>query len=400
MMIASLLDNDLYKFTMMQAVYHKFSHVDVEYKFICRNKGTNVHFTQKHVDEIKEQIRLLCELRFDKSDLEYLRSLRFIKPDFVEFLKLFYFDEKFVFIEFDEHNNNIEMRIKGPWLYTILFEVPILAIVNEVYSASQCDNTNIAIKNIFDKMKFVKNNVDCEQFKFTDFGTRRRFSCNWHRIVIDILLKGLPNSFIGTSNLHYAKEFGILPIGTMAHEWLQAHQALYKIEDSQRIAFQNWANEYRGDLGIALTDVIGVRAFLDDFDLYFAKLFDGVRHDSGNPFAFGELILDHYRKMKINPKTKTIVFSDSLNFESAINIFNEFSEFINVSFGIGTNLTNDMGFSPLQSVIKMVKCNGRDVAKISDEEVKVVCENDEYVRYLKHVYKYMPLVQLPSEVLS
>jgi nicotinate phosphoribosyltransferase len=184
-----------------------------------------------------------------------------------------------------------------------------------------------------------------------------------------------------------AKEFGITPIGTMAHEWLQAHQALgYRISDSQKAAFENWAKEYRGDLGIALSDVIGLDAFLLDFDMYFAKLFDGVRQDSGDPDTFAMKMIQHYEKMRIDPKTKTIVFSDGLDLRKAVELWQRYRDKIRISFGIGTHLTNDFGFKPLQIVLKMVECNDQPVAKLSDSPEKGMCNDKGYVEYITKVF--------------
>ena len=183
-------------------------------------------------------------------------------------------------------------------------------------------------------------------------------------------------------------DHGLTPLGTMAHEYLQACQAVGpRLRDSQVFAFNMWAREYRGDLGIALSDVCGMDAFLRDFDLFFCKLFDGVRHDSGDPFEWGEKLIAHYEKMRIDPRTKTMVFSDSLNIPLAMRLFEYFKGRVRTSFGIGTNLTNDLGYEPLQIVIKMTRCNGQPVAKISDEPSKAMDYDPSYVAYLREVFQ-------------
>ena len=220
----------------------------------------------------------------------------------------------------------------------------------------------------------------------TDFGTRRRFYSMWQREVIEILMKECPDNFVGTSNVKFAREFGTTAIGTMAHEWLQGFQALAPLHTFQKSALDVWAREYRGDLGIALTDIIGIDSFLKDFDKYFCKLYDGVRHDSGDPFVWCEKVIEHYEKMGIDPKTKLAIFSDGLTLELARKLYDKFHDRINVSFGIGTHLTNNLGTESMNIVIKMTKCNGQPVAKLSDSPGKGMCENETYLAWLKEVF--------------
>jgi nicotinate phosphoribosyltransferase len=190
---------------------------------------------------------------------------------------------------------------------------------------------------------------------------------------------------------------GMTPLGTMAHEYLQACQALGpRLRDSQIYGFETWAREYRGDLGIALSDVYGLDAFLNDFDLYFCKLFDGARHDSGDPFHWGERMIAHYEQRRIDPKTKTLVFSDGLTFPVLIELYKRFHERSKIAFGVGTNLTNDLGYVPLQIVMKMVRCNGQPVAKLSDTPAKNMCDDEAYLGYLCQVFG-IPLPQEAKE---
>lgn len=383
--ITSLLDTDLYKITMMQTVYHQFPNAqEVEFHFKCRTKEVNL---VQHMDKINYMIDQYCSLSFTEEEIAYLGTLRYIKPDFLNFLSLFKPQRKYINV-IKISNTEIDVVIKGPWLYTILFEVPVLAIINQVYF----DNTlskDVYIKGeelLFEKIKTVQN-FNNPDFKFSDFGTRRRYSFEWHERVVQLLKENLPLNFTGTSNVYFAMKYNLTPIGTMAHEYLQACQALGpRLRDSQKFALEKWVQEYRGDLGIALTDVVGIDAFLRDFDLYFCKLFDGVRHDSGDPYEWTDKILFHYEKNKINPKTKNLVYSDGLTFENAIKIFNTFHKRANLFFGIGTNLTNDVGFKPLNIVIKMTECNGSPVAKLSDSPGKTMCKNEAYLTYLKDVF--------------
>jgi nicotinate phosphoribosyltransferase len=259
-------------------------------------------------------------------------------------------------------------------------------------------------RRLRDKIALLKGE-GLSDLKIADYGTRRRFSKQWHEEVLRTLSSelgtvtvparpgaaGHPPQFAGTSNVLFAMKLGLLPLGTMAHEYLQACQALGpRLRDSQVFAFESWAREYRGDLGIALSDVYGMSAFLRDFDMYFCKLFDGARHDSGDPFAWGERVIAHYRKNRVDPRTKTLIFSDQLSVPLAIEIARRFHGRALTAFGIGTNLTNDLGFQPINIVIKMTECNGQPVAKVSDAPGKTVSKDPGYLRYLRQVFGLEP----------
>ena len=391
MIIESLLDTDLYKFTMMQVVLHHFPGAQVEYRFKCRNRKVDL---RPHIADIEAGVRDLCRLRFTAPELEYLRSWRFFKSDFVDLLELFQLDERFIAITPLGDEGDIDITIRGPWLHTILFEVPVLAIVSEVY------NRHVHPEPDFDEgrrrlaAKVARiNEVSDPAFRIADYGTRRRFSYAWQEEVVRTLKRGIGPKFVGTSNVKLAQVHGLTPLGTMAHEYLQACQAVGpRLRDSQVYAFNTWSREYRGDLGIALSDVFGMDAFLRDFDLFFCKLFDGVRHDSGDPFEWGEKLIAHYQRMRIDPRTKTMVFSDSLDVPLAIRLFEHFRGRSQIAFGIGTNLTNDLGYEPLSIVIKMTRANGQPVAKISDEPSKAMDYDPSYVAYIREVF------QIPAPV--
>ncbi|MBB3275533.1 nicotinate phosphoribosyltransferase [Pseudoxanthomonas sp. OG2] len=385
MIITSLLDTDLYKFTMMQAVLHHYPAAQVQYRFKCRTPGVPL---ADHLDEISAEIDALCTLRFRTDELDYLRGLRFIKSDFADFLGLFHLDRKYIRLRVSPTiPGEIELDIVGPWLHTILFEVPLLAIINEVWFR-HAGVADVAEGERRLDAKIARLREGGEDCVIADYGTRRRYSRDWHARVLPILKAGLGAQFVGTSNVYFAREYGMTPLGTMAHEWLQAFQALGpRLRDSQAVAFDIWAKEYRGDLGIALSDVVGLKAFLRDFDLYFCKLFDGMRHDSGEPLQWGEEILAHLERMRIDPRTKTLVFSDGLDVEKVLRLYERFRGRCRLAFGIGTNLTNDLGPTPLQIVIKMIRCNGQPVAKLSDSPGKSMCEDEGYVRYLRQVFE-------------
>jgi len=384
MIIQSLLDTDLYKFTMMQVVLHRFPGAQVEYRFDCRSAGIDL---RPYADAVRDEVEQLCSLRFAPDELSYLRDLRYLSADFVDFLRLFKLQRDYVDIRDD--GEQLEIVIRGPWLHTILFEVPLLSIVNEVYfRASQpAPDYEEGRRRLREKVRLIGSHGDAAGFRFSDFGTRRRFSRDWHAEVVRSLHTSLPGHFAATSNVHVARSQHLMPVGTMAHEFLQACQALGpRLADSQKFAFETWAREYRGDLGIALSDVCGVDAFLRDFDLYFCKLFDGARHDSGDPFEWAEKVISHYRKMRIDPRTKTLVFSDGLTVPLALSIYDAFKDQARPAFGIGTNLTNDLGYEPLNIVIKMTECNGQPVAKLSDSPGKTLCRDEIFLAYLRQTF--------------
>ncbi|MFM9881306.1 MAG: nicotinate phosphoribosyltransferase [Burkholderiaceae bacterium] len=418
MIIASLLDTDLYKFTMMQVVLHQFPGAQVEYRFKCRNQRQTVNAQGETVltpfplgalaSEIRNEIRALCSLQFQDAELAYLRSMRFIKSDFVDFLALFRLNEKYISV-LALPGGELEICIQGPWLHTILFEIPVLAIVNEVFFRQQQKRPDLSEsrQRLVRKIRQLQA-PGLSELKIADYGTRRRFSCAWHEEVLRTLTSQLGkvrpaampaenaaptnSQLAGTSNVLFAMKLGLIPLGTMAHEYLQACQALGpRLRDSQVFGFESWAREYRGDLGIALSDVYGINAFLRDFDMYFCKLFDGARHDSGDPFAWGERILAHYSQNRVDPRTKTLIFSDGLTVPRTIELYQRFKGRCQLAFGIGTNLTNDMGdppdHVPLQIVIKMVRCNGQPVAKLSDTPSKNMCDDEKYVAYLRQVFE-------------
>lgn len=391
--IQSLLDTDLYKFTMLQVVLHKFPQTHSVYHFRCRNLEDTVYPLTDILDDLNQQLDYLCQLKFKEDELLYLRSLRFIKSDFVDYLELFQLKRRFIKASIDEQGR-LDIWIEGPMVQAMMFEIFVLAIVNELYFMRIRSDEVLAegARRLQAKVELLKHyekelKPHEPPFLVSDFGTRRRYSFAWQKHVIEVFNQASPNIFRGTSNVLIAKELGITPIGTMAHEFLQAFQALdVRLRDFQKAALETWVQEYRGDLGIALTDVVGMDAFLRDFDLYFAKLFDGLRHDSGDPYAWGDKAYAHYKKLKIDSKTKMLTFSDGLNLEKAWSLHQYFKDRFQVSFGIGTNLTNDLGQTPLNIVLKLVECNGQSVAKISDSPGKTMTDNDTFLAYLRQVF--------------
>jgi nicotinate phosphoribosyltransferase len=370
----------------MQVVLHHFPGAQVEYQFKCRTEGVDL---APYIDEIGREVADLCQLRLREEELAYLRGLRFMKSDFVDFLALFHFNGKYIRVARGAAPGEIEITIHGPWLHTILYEIPVLAIVSEVYFRRTQPQADLGEgrRRLQAKIGLVRKVEPALEFKISDFGTRRRFSLAWQEEIIATLKREVPQYFAGTSNVWLAMKNGVTPLGTLAHEYMQACQALGpRLRDAQVFAFDKWAQEYRGDLGIALSDTYGMDAFLRDFDMYFCKLFDGARHDSGDPFEWGEKMIAHYRKNRVDPRTKTLIFSDQLSVPLAIEIARRFHGRARSSFGIGTNLTNDVGFEPLNIVIKMTGCNGQPVAKVSDAPGKIVSTDARYLAYLRQVF--------------
>jgi len=386
-LMTSLMDTDLYKITMLQAFYHapEFRTVDVEWKFACRERnGFNL---AELIPDILHQLEHLCSLSFRDDELDYLAKFSFFKPDFIEFLRVFRLDMRFVSIS--PKGEDIDLRFRGPLLHVTLFEIYALAIISELHTLCHCTCIDLdgGRKRLHEKIALLKSQDDLSGFSFADFGTRRRSSKAWQKEVLLTLKNEVPQYFSGTSNLEFAHEMDLIPIGTMAHEWFQSWQAITRLSDAQKAALEGWVREYRVRLGVALTDCYSMDSFMRDFsDPYFGKLYDGLRHDSGSPFDWGIKALKMYEQMGIDPLTKTLVFSDSLTFPRMLEIYRYFKDRTKVSFGIGTDLTNDTGCPALNMVIKQVAADGRPVAKISDEPGKSMCEDPQYLSYLASVY--------------
>jgi nicotinate phosphoribosyltransferase len=380
--LVSVLDNDLYKFTMGYAIQQHFGLKDVTYEFKCRKPIID---WRPYLDEIKEAIMAMSDLHLTDEEGLYLESLNLFDKPYIESLKRDIFNPFAHITVHIDTEKQLRIRIHGPWALTVLYEVPILAIVNQVYADHIKPNAQLADGRL--RADIARRAFD-RHFRFVDFGTRRRRSLEWQEYVIQSY-KPLEN-LLGTSNVYLAKKYKIPAIGTMAHEWIMAGQVFApSLRESQSFMLQTWQDTYRGKLGIALSDTLGSKAFFKDFDGYFARLYDGVRQDSGDPKEFAEAILAHYRRLGINPKHKTIVFSDGLDMEKALWLHNEFQdEFGRVIFGIGTKLTNDFDYpeGPLNIVIKLTEVCGKPVAKISDSPGKGMCQDDNYLAELKRTF--------------
>lgn len=384
--VVSLLDTDLYKFNMNQVMFHKHTNLNGTYIFKCRNQG--VVFTPEMVEEINAQIDHLCTLRFSDEELDYLNSLRFIKSDYVEFLRLWHPIRKYVVCH-GNPDGSLYIQVDGPLFSVMQFEIYLLEIVNEVYFRMKY-NYLALVDSAQEKLvaKIAGFKTGKYNFKFAEFGCRRRLSREWQDYVVRELLK--TGHCVGTSNVYLAMKYGCTPIGTYAHEYVQMYQGVpgVTLAYTNKVAMEEWFDEFQGDNGTALTDTLGTDLFLMDFNKLQATCYTGVRHDSGDPIEWGEKIIAHYEKLGIDPKTKTLLFSDSLNFDKAEQIYNHFKDRINVSFGIGTFLSNDTHVDALNIVIKLQYVNGHPVAKLSDTPGKAMCQEPQYVEYLKNAVNY------------
>ena len=380
--IESLLDTDLYKFNMDQVIFHKHTDLSGEYFFLCRNPG--VVFTREMYAEINAQIDHLCSLRFTRRELDYLRSIRYIKGDYVEFLRLWHPIRDYVETSLSK-DGELSVVVRGPLFSAMQFEIYLLEIVNEVYFRMKYDYE--ALKSAAEARLDAK--IEAFQsgkytFNFAEFGCRRRLSREWEDEVVRRLSQET-NTCVGTSNVYLAMKYGLKPIGTYAHEFVQMYQGIDSIPlaYTNHYALEDWYDEYRGDNGTALSDTLTTDLFLLDFNRAMVNNFNGVRHDSGNPFSWGEKLIAHYQKYGVDPKTKLLLFSDSLDFDRAQALYDHFRDRIKVSFGIGTFCSNDTGVEPLNIVIKLQTVNGRAVAKLSDTPGKSMCRDEEYLEYLR-----------------
>ena len=391
--INSLLETDMYKFSMGQTIFHQFTSYKTTWTFKCRNK--DVHFTDEMVEEIKEQVQAFCQLRFTEEELEYLDNITWIKGTYVDFLRLWQprYEE---FTITTDAPCGLAIDAAGTWLNTSMYEIPVLAIVNEVYFRMAYDY-DVLLKQFKRRLDEKVRLLEEDTYRlsdFSEFGLRRRLSAEAQEMAAKAIAEvELPadSHFIGTSNVYLAKKFNLKPVGTMAHEWIMCtgqgnhkHNPAY----SNWYALDAWVKEYGILNGIALTDTITTDCFLRDFQLTYATLFSGVRHDSGDPYEWGDKMIAHYNSLGINPRTKTLLFSDSLDFERATALYDYFKDKAKVAFGIGTFISNDTDEEALNIVMKTTKCNGMDVAKISDVAGKGMCKNPDYVDYLNRCIDY------------
>ncbi|PJE79209.1 Nicotinate phosphoribosyltransferase 2 [invertebrate metagenome] len=386
--IQSLLDTDLYKYTMQQSMVHRYPGVRGKMAF-CNRASEPLDVTPQ---SLRKEVEKLASLSISDAELEWLASLPYIAGDFIDYLRKFRLNPSCVDIH--SHHGNLEIEVSGKWAEITHFEIFLLAIISELhcrnhYGAEALEKGERCLSKKLECLRIMQKTPDLAGFRFVDFGTRRRYSAKWQAHIVRTFAREVPQLFVGTSNLHLARTLGLPPVGTMAHEWLQSHQVLgHSLLSSQKDALHVWLQEYRGQLGVALTDTISMDAFLRDFDSELAQAYDGLRHDSGDPVEWGEQALSHYRKLGIDARDKTLVFSDRLDLETAQNIYRHFQGQVNISFGIGTYLTNDMQEKAPNIVIKLVEVDGLPVAKLSDSPGKTICRDASFISRLKHTFHY------------
>ncbi|AYL05801.1 TPA: nicotinate phosphoribosyltransferase [Enterobacter kobei] len=381
----TLLDTDAYKLHMQQAVFHHYYDVHVAAEFRCRGDD----LLGIYADSIREQVDAMQHLTLQDDEYQWLSGLPFFKTDYLNWLRDFRYKPEQVTVT--NENGKLDIRLEGPWREVIMWEVPLLAVISELAHRYRSPEMGVAqavasLENKLAAFTTLTEGLDMSRFRLMDFGTRRRFS----REVQQAIVKRLQQEpwFVGTSNYDLARRLNLTPMGTQAHEWFQAHQQISPdLANSQRAALAAWLEEYPNQLGIALTDCITMDAFLRDFGPEFAERYQGLRHDSGDPVEWGEKAIAHYQKLGIDPMSKVLVFSDNLDLAKAVELYRHFNTRVNLSFGIGTRLTCDIPqVKPLNIVIKLVECNGKPVAKLSDSPGKTICHDKAFVRALRKAF--------------
>ncbi|MCT4701133.1 nicotinate phosphoribosyltransferase [Enterobacteriaceae bacterium H20N1] len=392
--LQTLLDTDAYKLHMQQAVFHRYYDVNVAAEFRCRGDD----LLGIYADAIRQQVDNMRHLALSAEEFAWLEELPFFEADYLAWLRTFRYDPTQV--EITNNKGHLDIRLTGPWREVIMWEVPLLAVISEVVHQhrSQAVTPQMALEHLERKLLHFKEltaDIDLSSFRLMDFGTRRRFSREVQEAIVGRLQQEA--WFVGTSNYDLARRLNLTPMGTQAHEWFQAHQQISPVlANSQRAALQAWLDEYPDQLGIALTDCITMDAFLRDFGPEFARQYQGLRHDSGDPVEWGEKAIAHYEQLGIDPMSKVLVFSDNLDLPKAVELYKHFASRINLSFGIGTRLTCDIPqVKPLNIVIKLVECNGKPVAKLSDSPGKTICHDKAFVRALRKAFD-LPLVKKAS----
>ncbi|HDT4050522.1 nicotinate phosphoribosyltransferase [Enterobacter bugandensis] len=381
----TLLDTDAYKLHMQQAVFHHYYDVHVAAEFRCRGDD----LLGIYADSIREQVDAMQHLALTDDEYQWLSGLPFFKADYLNWLRDFRYKPEQVSVT--NENGKLDIRLEGPWREVIMWEVPLLAVISELAHRYRSPETGVeqavaSLENKLEAFSTLTEGLDMSRFRLMDFGTRRRFSREVQQAIVERLQQ--EPWFVGTSNYDLARRLNLTPMGTQAHEWFQAHQQISPdLANSQRAALAAWLEEYPNQLGIALTDCITMDAFLRDFGPEFAERYQGLRHDSGDPVEWGEKAIAHYQKLGIDPMSKVLVFSDNLDLAKAVELYRHFNARINLGFGIGTRLTCDIPqVKPLNIVIKLVECNGKPVAKLSDSPGKTICHDKAFVRALRKAF--------------
>lgn len=355
---------------MQYAVVKLYPDTLAKYEFI--NRGEH-KFPLGFFKALKEKIEQMSMLSLTTEEKDYLKTnCPYLNSAYLDFLQGYRYNPAEV--EVTQNGYDLKVKIFGYWYRTILWEVPLLALISELHyqmTGQEREDDTKVLNRLDSKMESYKK----LGVKIAEFGTRRRYSRQIHQLIAEGLKEFGGESYVGTSNVHFAMKTGVKMIGTHAHEWFMYHGARFGFKVSNGIGLDRWVNAYHGDLGIALTDTYTTDVFFTQFNKKLAKLFDGVRHDSGDPVEFAEKVISHYQKLGINPLHKTIIFSDALNLEKVKRIAESCRNRIGISFGIGTNLTNDVGLKPMNIVIKLTSVAEpdlpwTDVVKLSDDKGK------------------------------
>ena len=394
-----LTETDLYKFSQQQFYFHQRPNEQAKWEFKCRTKGVNL---AKYVKRINEELDWLCSLRFQQFELDYLASFPWFKKDYIEFLEDFQLKRRHIKCYTDKKNTTLFIEAEGSQKNVSPFEIYVLHIVQAIWMADEKIDWEKAKENLDNEI--VKINAATRggiNFTIADFSVRRTISSEWEDYMVGRMTAMCP-AFVGTSNVYLAWKHGCKPIGTFAHELYATYQGLadVPVANAQKKVMEDWSTEYDGSLGIALSDNFGFKSFLNDFGLKFAKLFDGCRHDSGDPIRWGEMLIAHYKKLGIDPRTKVGCWSDSLDIDKALAIAKHFNGRIKISFGIGTYLGATVcgtKKTPLSMVMKVVEMNGKPVTKLSDSSGKQMCHDENYIEYVKGLYDYKSIDDMTVE---
>ena len=367
MVIKTILDTDLYKFTTSYAYIKLFPYAIGTFTFTDRDE---TEYTEGFLAALKSEIANLNMVALTPGELTYMAThCRFVPRVYWEWLSSFRFDPDKIKVNLDEQKH-LHIEVTDFLYKATLYEVPLLAIVSEI--KNQFLNRIPDEQQLLDRLSEKVNLSNMHHFPFSEFGTRRRFSFDVQETVVSYLRKHAAYC-TGTSNCHLAMKYAMRPMGTHPHEWFMFHGAQYGYKSANYMALENWVNVYDGDLGTALADTYTSDSFLNNFSRKQAKLFDGVRCDSGDEYNFVDRLIARYQELGVDPSTKTIIFSNALDFKKALSIYTYCQGKIRCSFGIGTNLTNDTGYSPSNIVMKLSRCKmnnhqeWRECVKLSDD---------------------------------
>ncbi len=377
-MILSILDNDLYKFSTGWAYMKLYPEAEGTFSFTDRD---NTEYDNDFLQFLNMEFARLCTFKLSLSEMEWcIKHIPYIPSAYWEWLYQFRFNMNRINCYLDE-NNHLHIEVTDKLYKVTLYEVPILAIVSELrnkYLGNSFDS-----RDVINRLKKKVNIANEHHLKFSEFGTRRRYSSEVHEIVVSYLKDECPYC-VGTSNVYFAMKYDMVPCGTFPHEWIMFHGAIWGYQEANYLGMRDWVRTYDGNLGIFLMDTYTSKVGLNNMSLKFAKLFDGVRQDSGDEYKIGNEVIERYKELGIDPTTKTIVFSNALDFNRYLDIHNYFTGRIRVSAGIGTNLTNDTGNKPSNIVMKLSKCrinynqSWRKCIKISDDLGKHLGDNKEF----------------------